>query len=149
MRKILIADRGEIDQRIIRTAKEMGIETVSVYSVADKDSMHVHLANELALQDAKLSPQDIDYVNAHGTSTPLNDQTETLALKQVFSETSNVKISSTKSYTGHLLGASGALEALICVQSLQNNLIPATINHRVDDEACNFNVVKNDHLHQP
>lgn len=106
-------------------------------------------AIQMALQDAKLSAQDIDYVNAHGTSTPLNDQTETLALRKVFSDMSSVKVSSTKSYTGHLLGASGALEALICVQALQNNLIPATINHRVDDEACNFNVVKNDHLHQP
>lgn len=99
-------------------------------------------AMKLALKDAGISSNDIDYINAHGTSTPLNDKTETSAINNVF--THKPFVSSTKSMSGHLLGTSGALEALICVLSLQNGILPATINHREADEECNLNLVLNE-----
>lgn len=97
-----------------------------------------------ALKDANLNPCDIDYINAHGTSTPLNDKSETLAIKYAFKESAkDVFISSTKSSTGHLLGASGAIEAIITILSLKNSFIPPTINYKNYDEDCDLNVVKN------
>lgn len=97
-----------------------------------------------ALADASLQPSDIDYINAHGTSTPLNDKSETLAVKYAFKEEAyNLAISSTKSYTGHLLGASGALESVICLKALENGLIPATINYQNKDEECDLDIVPN------
>ncbi|MCD8027741.1 MAG: beta-ketoacyl-[acyl-carrier-protein] synthase II, partial [Erysipelotrichaceae bacterium] len=97
-----------------------------------------------ALADASLKPSDIDYINAHGTSTPLNDKSETLAVKYAFKEEAyNLAISSTKSYTGHLLGASGALESVICLKALENGLIPATINYQNPDEECDLDIVPN------
>lgn len=97
-----------------------------------------------ALADASLQPGDIDYINAHGTSTPLNDKSETLAVKYAFKEEAyNLAISSTKSYTGHLLGASGALESVICLKALENGLIPATINYQNKDEECDLDIVPN------
>lgn len=95
-----------------------------------------------ALQDAGLTTTDIDYVNAHGTSTSLNDSTETKALKTVFGERAYaVPISSTKSMHGHLLGAAGALEALIVTKVLQEQCIPATINYETPDPACDLDYV--------
>jgi 3-oxoacyl-[acyl-carrier-protein] synthase II len=89
---------------------------------------------QLALADAGLAVDEIDYINAHGTSTPLNDKSETAAIKTVFGEQAYaVPVSSTKSMTGHLLGASGALEALICVRVLQEQILPATINYETPD----------------
>ncbi|MCD7808279.1 MAG: beta-ketoacyl-ACP synthase II [Erysipelotrichaceae bacterium] len=97
-----------------------------------------------ALADASLQPSAIDYINAHGTSTPLNDKSETLAVKYAFKdEAYNLAISSTKSYTGHLLGASGALESVICLKALENGLIPATINYQNPDEECDLDIVPN------
>ncbi len=97
-----------------------------------------------AIKDAQIKGEDIDYINAHGTSTPLNDKSETLAIKYAFKEHANdLLISSTKSNTGHLLGASGAIEAIISVLALKNSYVPPTINHKVDDEECDLNVVKN------
>ncbi|WP_448520349.1 beta-ketoacyl-ACP synthase II [Rhodoflexus sp.] len=88
-----------------------------------------------ALEDAGLSPTDIDYINVHGTSTPLGDISETLAIQKVFGEHAfNLNISSTKSMTGHLLGAAGAVEALACIYAIQHQQIPPTINHFTDDE---------------
>lgn len=87
-----------------------------------------------ALKDAGMKPSDIDYVNAHGTSTPVGDLSEVKAIKEVWGEDAyKLNISSTKSMTGHLLGATGALEALFCVKSVQENIVPPTINHADDD----------------
>lgn len=87
-----------------------------------------------ALEDANLNPENIDYVNVHGTSTPLGDIAETKAIKHVFGEHAyKLNISSTKSMTGHLLGAAGAIEAIACILSVRNNIVPPTINHFTDD----------------
>jgi 3-oxoacyl-[acyl-carrier-protein] synthase II len=88
-----------------------------------------------ALKDANLTPEDIDYVNVHGTSTPLGDISETKAIKGVFGDHAyKMNISSTKSMTGHLLGAAGAVEALACLSAINTGIIPPTINHFTDDE---------------
>lgn len=87
-----------------------------------------------ALEDAEMNADSVDYVNVHGTSTPLGDVAETKAIKQVFGEhTYDLNISSTKSMTGHLLGAAGAIEAIACILSVKNNIVPPTINHFTDD----------------
>ena len=97
-----------------------------------------------ALKDAKLSPDDIGYVNAHGTSTPLGDTLETIALKRVFGERAkNVPVSSTKSMTGHLLGGAGGLEAGISVLALRDQILPPTINQETPDPACDLDYVPN------
>jgi 3-oxoacyl-[acyl-carrier-protein] synthase II len=97
-----------------------------------------------ALDDANIDPAKIDYVNAHGTSTPLNDKTETKALKKVFEKSlDTLAVSSTKSNTGHLLGASGAVEAVICLQALSHDMLPATINYKEPDEECDLDIVAN------
>lgn len=97
------------------------------------------------LNDAKLRPQDVDYINAHGTSTPLNDKVESLAIKKAFGEeiAHKVKISSTKSMTGHLLGAAGAVEAVVCVLAIRDKIIPPTINYRYPDPDCDLDYVPN------
>ena len=95
-----------------------------------------------ALQDANILPGAIDYINAHGTSTPLNDKMETLAVKKAFQEEAyNIPISSTKSMTGHLLGAAGGVEGIICVKSLQEGFIPATIHIENMDPECDLPVI--------
>jgi 3-oxoacyl-[acyl-carrier-protein] synthase II len=97
-----------------------------------------------ALKDAKLSPGDISYVNAHGTSTPLGDALETMALKRVFGERAKqVPVSSTKSMTGHLLGGAGGLEAGISVLALRDQILPPTINQEKPDPACDLDYVPN------
>lgn len=98
-----------------------------------------------AMQDAFIEPQDIDYINAHGTSTPLNDASETLAIKQALGQAWNHPfVSSTKSMSGHLLGASGALEAIISTMALKESFVPATIHYQAPDEACDLNLVVNE-----
>ncbi len=102
------------------------------------------LSMQYALDNAGLRPQDIGYINAHGTSTPLNDKSETAAIKTVFGEDAyRVPISSTKSMTGHLLGASGALEAVICTKIFQEHVLPATINYETPDPECDLDYVPN------
>ena len=87
-----------------------------------------------ALEDAEINPSEVDYVNVHGTSTPLGDIAEVKAIQQVFEEHAyNLNISSTKSMTGHLLGAAGAIEAIACILAVQNDVVPPTINHFTDD----------------
>jgi 3-oxoacyl-[acyl-carrier-protein] synthase II len=104
----------------------------------------------MAIKDAGLMPQDIDYINAHGTSTPLNDLTETQAIKTVFGEhAKKVAISSTKSMTGHLLGAAGSTEAIFTLLAIRDGIIPPTINYDVPDPECDLDYVPNVARHQP
>jgi len=97
-----------------------------------------------ALDDAGLIAENIDYINAHGTSTPLNDKNETAAIKTVFKEHAHkLSVSSTKSMTGHLLGAAGGIEGIICCMAIQDQYVPATINYRVPDEECDLDYTVN------
>lgn len=103
----------------------------------------------LAMEEAGLKPCDIDYINAHGTSTGLNDKYETTAIKVAFGEDAkNVKISSTKSMIGHLLGAAGAVEAIVCAKSIQEGLIHATVGLKTPDENCDLDYCANGNVQQ-
>jgi 3-oxoacyl-[acyl-carrier-protein] synthase II len=137
-------------------ARERGVKILcelTGYGTSD-DAYHVSapaengagaaLSMQYALDNAGLEPEDIGYINAHGTSTPLNDKSETAAIKTVFGEQAyNIPISSTKSMTGHLLGASGAVEAVVCAKVLENNILPATINYETPDPECDLDYVPN------
>ena len=102
------------------------------------------ISMSLALKDGNFAPQDIQYINAHGTSTQLNDKSETAAIKTVFGEQAyKLAVSSTKSMTGHLLGASGALEALISAMSIIDQILPPTINYETPDPNCDLDYVPN------
>ena len=101
-------------------------------------------AMAMALRDADAQPEDVDYINAHGTSTHLNDAGETAAVKAVFGpHAAKLAVSSTKSMTGHMLGAAGAVEAMLCAFALRDGFIPATINYQVPDPECDLDVVPN------
>ncbi|MBZ0286218.1 MAG: beta-ketoacyl-[acyl-carrier-protein] synthase II, partial [Anaerolineae bacterium] len=101
-------------------------------------------AIEFALENAGLTPQDIDYINAHGTSTSLNDRSETVAIKRAFGEQAyEVPISSTKSVTGHLMGAAGAIEAVFSIMAMRENFVPPTINLDHQDPDCDLNYTPN------
>lgn len=121
---------------------------------ATADAYHVTAPSEggyggaqairLALNSAQLNPTEVDYINAHGTATILNDAAETLAIKSSFGDLAyEIPISSTKSMTGHMMGATGALETIFCIQAVRNNLIPPTINYRTPDPACDLDYVPN------
>ena len=98
----------------------------------------------MALKDAGLKPEDVDYINAHGTSTPLNDLTETIAIKTVFGDhAKKVPISATKSMTGHLLGAAGSTEAIFTILAIQDGIMPPTINYEEPDPQCDLDYVPN------
>ena len=103
-------------------------------------------AMRAALVDAGLEPTAIDYVNAHGTSTPANDATETAAIKLALGEevARNVAISSTKSMTGHMLGAAGAVEAVVCLLAMRDGVVPPTINYETPDPECDLDYVPNE-----
>ncbi|WP_134702387.1 beta-ketoacyl-ACP synthase II [Ammoniphilus sp. YIM 78166] len=101
-------------------------------------------AMQLALQDGSLRPEEVDYINAHGTSTPYNDKYETAAIKTVFGpHASKLAISSTKSMTGHLLGAAGAIEAIFSVKAITEGALPPTINYQTPDEECDLDYIPN------
>ena len=121
---------------------------------ASSDAFHITAPDEngdgairamkMALRKAGIQPSEIDYINAHGTSTPLNDKIETKAIKAVFNSHSNkLAISSTKSMTGHMLGAGGAVEAAICMLAINNQIIPPTINYTTPDPDCDLDYVPN------
>jgi 3-oxoacyl-[acyl-carrier-protein] synthase II len=141
----------ELETALARKAKIYG-EIVGYGTTCDanhitaplEDGSMGALAMTLAIKDAKLSPENVDYINAHGTSTPLNDKTETLAVKRAFGEhAQKLMMSSTKSMTGHMLGASGAVEAIISIKALQEGFVPATINLVNQDPLCDLDVVAN------
>jgi 3-oxoacyl-[acyl-carrier-protein] synthase II len=96
-----------------------------------------------AIRDAKISPSDIDYVNAHGTSTPIGDVLETKAIKSTFGENTKIPVSSTKSMTGHLLGGAGGLEAGLTILALRDQMLPPTINLENPDPECDLDYVPN------
>jgi 3-oxoacyl-(acyl-carrier-protein) synthase len=98
----------------------------------------------LAMLSAAVNPEDIDYISAHGTATPLNDLSETRAIKAAFRELAyNIPVSSTKSMTGHMMGATGALEAIFCAKAVGQNIIPPTINYHTPDPECDLDYVPN------
>lgn len=110
----------------------------------DPDGKGLSLAMSRALNDARIRPEEVDYINAHGTSTPYNDKFETLAIKKVFGDhASKVLISSTKSMTGHLLGAAGGIEAIVSVKTIQTGEVPPTINLETPDPDCDLDYVPN------
>lgn len=121
---------------------------------ASSDAVHITQPSEdgegaaramrMALKKAGLAPSEIGYINAHGTSTPLNDKVETMAIKTAFGDHAyHVPISSTKSMTGHLLGAAGAIESVICIKTINTGIIPPTINYTNPDLECDLNYVPN------
>lgn len=100
---------------------------------------------KLALEDASMAAEDIDYINAHGTSTHMNDSCETKAIKKAFGDhAKQLMVSSTKSMTGHLLGGSGAVEAIFTTLAVHNDFVPATVNYQVPDEECDLDIVPNE-----
>ena len=112
-------------------------ESADAYHItaSHPEGLGAKLVMERALEDANLKPEDIDYINVHGTSTHVGDISEAKAIKNVFGESAyKLNISSTKSMTGHLLGAAGAVEAMVCVLSVKNDIVPPTINHEEDDK---------------
>jgi 3-oxoacyl-[acyl-carrier-protein] synthase II len=141
----------ELGQALVRGAKIYGEvlgygATADAYHITapEENGAGAVRAMQAALQQAGLQPDQIDYINAHGTSTPLNDKSETQAIKTVLGEAAyRIPISSTKSMTGHLLGAGGAVEAVICARVLTDGMIPPTINYQHPDPACDLDYVPN------
>lgn len=125
--------------------------TSDAYHITSPDPEGIGAANAMkrALEDANIEPMKIDYINAHGTSTHLNDSTETKAVKLTFGKASStVKMSSTKGNTGHLLGAAGAIETIITAKAIQESIVPPTINYKKKDEECDLNIVPNKEVKQ-
>ena len=119
------------------------IPSQDAYSIAADGSMAAQAMTE-AVKDAGIKPENIDYINAHGTSTKLNDKGETNAIKKAFGEHAyKLAVSSTKSMKGHMLGASGAVEAIISALAVKNDIIPPTINYQVPDDDCDLDIVPN------
>jgi len=141
----------DLDYALSRGAKPLA-EIVGYGATADayhisapaEGGIGIAKAMSKALKKAGLKPTDVDYINAHGTSTPLNDLNETKAIKAVFGDYAyQVPISSTKSMVGHLMGAAGALEAIVCVKTIQEGIIHPTINYEYPDPECDLDYVPN------
>ena len=127
-----------------------GASSADAYHVAAPDPQGAGAVRAMkrALRDASVDISEVDYINAHGTSTPLNDATETLAIKTVFGEQAyNVPISSTKSMIGHSMGAAGGLEAIACVKTIETGMIHPTVNYETPDPACDLDYVPNTARH--
>jgi 3-oxoacyl-(acyl-carrier-protein) synthase len=123
-----------------------GASSADAYHVAAPDPKGAGAVRAMkrALRDASVEPQGVDYINAHGTSTPLNDFTETLAIKTVFGEQAyNIPVSSTKSMLGHAMGGAGGLEAIACVKTIETGTIHPTINYETPDPECDLDYVPN------
>lgn len=102
-------------------------------------------AIRIAMEQAQINAEDLDYINAHGTGTPLNDESETRAIKRALGEQAyQIPISSTKSMTGHMMGATGALESVFCLQAIRDNMVPPTINYEEPDEICDLDYIPNE-----
>nr|MBN1229678.1 beta-ketoacyl-[acyl-carrier-protein] synthase II [Anaerolineae bacterium] len=102
-------------------------------------------AIRIAMEQAQITAKDLDYINAHGTGTPLNDESETRAIKRALGEQAyQIPISSTKSMTGHMMGATGALESVFCLQAIRDNVVPPTINYEEPDEICDLDYIPNE-----
>ena len=124
--------------------------TDDAYHITAPDVNGPAMAMKMALRQAGLQPRDIDYLNAHGTSTPLNDANETRAVKAIFGEGAyDLTISSTKSMTGHSFGAAGAIEAMLCIKAIQDDVIPPTINYANADPECDLNYTPNKAVRKP
>ena len=109
-----------------------------------EDGRGIRTAMEKSLEDAMINLEEVDYINAHGTSTPLNDKVETRAIKNLFGKRAyDIPISSTKSMTGHLLGATGGIETIACILAIQNQIVPPTINYEFPDPECDLDYVPN------
>ena len=136
-------DRGA---DIVAEMSGYGVSSDAFHAVQpDEDGAGAARAIRWALEDAGVKPEDVDYINAHGTSTPLNDLSETLAIKLVFGEHAyKVPISSTKSMIGHTLGGAGALEAVACIQTIRDGEIHPTINYETPDPECDLDYVPNE-----
>jgi 3-oxoacyl-[acyl-carrier-protein] synthase II len=131
--------------RILAEIAGTGQSTDAYHITAPEPSgTYVALAMRRALADARMNPEDVDYINAHGTSTPYNDLTETVAIKKVFgAHAYKLCVSSTKSMTGHMIGGCGGVEAGICIQALQTGLLPPTINQEEPDPECDLDYIAN------
>ncbi|MFC2015388.1 beta-ketoacyl-ACP synthase II [Chloroflexota bacterium] len=140
-----LAHAQERGARIRAEVVGYGASTDAFHITApDQEGAGAILSMERALLDAGLDPEEIDYINAHGTSTRLNDVVETRAIRQVFGEHAyRIPVSSTKSMIGHLLGAAGAVEAIACIKSLQTGMIHPTINYETPDPDCDLDYVPN------
>ena len=138
-------------------AKARGAEILAELAsyAATADAFHITAPSEdgiggakamtLALENAGINPDEVDYINAHGTGTQLNDVSETKAVKAALGEKAyNIPISSTKSMTGHMMGATGALEAVLCTQAIRDNIVPPTINYHTPDPECDLDYVPNE-----
>jgi len=141
----------ELEHALKRGAKIYG-EVVGYGTTCDafhitapcEDGAQGARAMKLALDVAGIEPKDVSYINAHGTSTPLNDKTETLAVKKTFGDYAyKIPMSSSKSMFGHLLGAAGAVEGIVCIKSLMEGFVPATINYKEKDPDCDLDIVPN------
>jgi 3-oxoacyl-[acyl-carrier-protein] synthase II len=145
---VILEERGRAIARGARIYAEltgygMSSDAYHITSPAEDGSGMIRVM-ERALKDAGLQPADIDYINAHGTSTPIGDKTETVAIKGLFGEAArSVAISSTKSMTGHLLGAAGGLEAAIACKAIETGIMPPTTNYETPDPECDLDYVPN------
>ena len=130
---------------ILAEVSGYGVSSDAFHAVQpDEDGAGAARAMRWAIEDAGMQPSDIDYINAHGTSTPKNDMVETLAIKTVFGEGAyEVPISSTKSMIGHALGGAGALEAVACIKTIRDGIIHPTINYETADPDCDLDYVPN------
>ncbi len=124
--------------------------TTDAYHITSPDFTGAANAMNLALKMADIDLSAVDYINAHGTSTPEGDRSETRAIKSVFGEHAyHLKVSSTKSMTGHLFGAAGGIEAVITLKTIMDSIVPPTINYETPDPECDLNYVPNEAIHQP
>ena len=135
---------GEIDTVSLRQPEDTGVVDAYHMTAPRPDGSGGADAMALALADGGVRPEEVDYINAHGTSTHLNDAGETAAIKTVFGDHAyRLAVSSTKSMTGHMLGAAGAVEAIFTALALRDGYIPATIHYQIPDPACDLDVVPN------